>query len=67
MVARIHPDRALTDAEKARRHRDRYAEYVRSLERAIVEIAGNRNRWDLWTMKHAPTIHRAREALSKDR
>jgi hypothetical protein len=64
MVARIHPDRALTDAEKARRHRDRYAEYVRSLERAVVDAVGHRKMG--WMADHHDAIHRARKALSKE-
>lgn len=65
MVARIHPDRALTDAEKARRHRDRYAEYVRALETAVSDAT-----WmtpGKWSAAHSPTIRRAVQSQTKDR
>jgi hypothetical protein len=60
MNARINPDRPLTDAEKARRHRDNHAAYVRALERALLD-ARDRNKRD-WQLVHAETIHRAQQA-----
>jgi hypothetical protein len=57
MNARIHPDRALTAAEKARRHREGRAAYVRALERAVSDAT-----WmspAIWDEMHGPTIRRA--------
>jgi hypothetical protein len=64
MVARINPDRALTAAEKARRHRDNHAEYVRALERAVVDAITHRKMG--WMADHHGAIHRARAAMSKE-
>jgi hypothetical protein len=67
MVARINPDRALTAAEKARRHRERRDDYVMALEMALVAAADWDSRRAYWGNDWRATIARARAALSKDR
>lgn len=63
-MPRPRSETTLDDRERARRTRERRAEYVAALEAAVRDAADYRTGQRLWMLDHASTIARARGATT---